>query len=196
MTNLTHFPGAKPPSPHSTLSPSEAVKRLIAWFPKADPEPGWTNEAINLLASCRPSTLDRVLSIGRAAKPKYLPSIPQLHEWLEQATQAEQVPSGRSLPEASVLSARAADFAEGWMRNNMDLIAEMAAKGLPLVWEAFLKEQAWLAAQSDGGSVRLSNSLLERWRGYPSAEPKPVPERVIMFGRVIWLASIGKERVA
>lgn len=166
-----------------TPSPESAVRTIIAWFPKADPDPAWTVEAIRTLESCSPDLLAKVLQIGRSSAPKALPSIPTLYAWTTQAS-AQQTPatSGRSLPPPEELSRRAAELAGAWIRNNRHFIDRLAAHGYPLGWELPVRQVAWLGAQRSPPAMDEPEiDCLDR-EPFPA---KPLPPTVLMFGQVI-----------
>jgi hypothetical protein len=184
MTNLNPSHAGRQHSPPLTLSPESAVKKIIAWFPKADPDPSWTAEAIRTLEGLQPEALERALSIGRSSRPKALPSIPTLFGWTEEAAAQTPKASGRSLPPPEELSRLTADYTAKWIRNNRDLIERLAAHGYPLVWRQEVTDAAFLAAQG-GPAVAVSTADVDKWLDWPACPPKPLPSSILVGGRAI-----------
>jgi hypothetical protein len=181
MMNPNPYPAGRQHSP--PLTPPDAVRTMVAWFPKADPDPAWTTEAIRTLESCSPELLAKVLHIGRSSRPKALPSIPTLYGWTEEAS-AQQTPtrSGRSLPSPEELSRRAADLCRAWIRNNGDFLAQLADHGYPLGWKQDLHQAAWFGAQREPAMMDEPEINCMELPAFP---PKPLSSTVLMFGQII-----------
>lgn len=130
------------------------VETLIRWFPKADPDPIWTKQAIDMLA---PYPVDVFVALHANAQKEFrgFPSIPALRQCIDKTISAMALAADKSgLDTRKGFQSDWRTRANGCARDAMRALGVAFEGYLPIArHELFLwlSDRAWEAIRADSG---------------------------------------------
>lgn len=152
------------------------LRALIAWFPRADPEPAWMDQAIRMLRPLTVQVMTRMHQIGQR-ELKGFPSIPALHALMQQAIEEARYDGLQSNKDRTANATRLMPVLvrQFWARHQQ-AIKPIIAHGYGAYFLSEIEAEAWRCAQVDR-EVEWPQKLEEKIMGWkPHSNP---PEFVV-----------------